>query len=38
MHRVIVGNDPVAVDSYCASLLGLAPGDVPYISSPKSWA
>ncbi|MGI6149770.1 MAG: DUF362 domain-containing protein [Firmicutes bacterium] len=32
MHRVIVGNDPVAVDSYCASLLGLAPGDVPYIS------
>ncbi|MGI6641548.1 MAG: DUF362 domain-containing protein [Limnochordia bacterium] len=32
MHRVIVGTDPVAVDSYCASLLGLGPEDVPYIT------
>lgn len=32
MHRVIVGEDPVAVDSYCAGLLGLEPSDVPYIT------
>ncbi|NLM39600.1 MAG: DUF362 domain-containing protein [Firmicutes bacterium] len=32
MHRVIVGNDPVAVDSYCAGLLGLTPNDVEYIT------
>lgn len=32
MHRVIVGQDPVAVDSYCASLLGLDVQDVPYIA------
>ena len=32
MHRIIVGCDPVAVDSYCAGLLGLSPEDVPYIT------
>lgn len=32
MHRVMVGCDPVAVDSYCASLLGLDAKDVEYIT------
>jgi uncharacterized protein (DUF362 family) len=28
---VAVGNDPVAVDAFGASLLGLAPADLPYL-------
>lgn len=31
MDRVIAGHDPTAVDSYCASLLGLTVDQVPYI-------
>jgi len=29
--QVVVGLDPVAMDSYCASLLGRKPGDIPFI-------
>ncbi len=31
MDRLIVGRDPVLVDAYVASLMGFAPGDIPYI-------
>lgn len=31
MNRVLAGTDPVAMDAYCASLLGYDPEDVPYI-------
>lgn len=31
MDRVIAGQDPTAVDAYCASLLGLSLEQVPYI-------
>ena len=31
MNRLIAGRDPVLVDSYAASLIGLAPADVAYI-------
>jgi uncharacterized protein (DUF362 family) len=29
--QVIVGVDPVAMDSYCATLFGKKPGDIPFI-------
>jgi uncharacterized protein (DUF362 family) len=29
--QVIVGIDPVAMDSYCATLFGKKPGDIPFI-------
>ncbi len=32
MDRVIVGSDPVLVDSYVAALLGYEPEDIPYIT------
>lgn len=32
MDRVIVGTDPVLVDSYVAALLGYEPEDIPYIT------
>jgi uncharacterized protein (DUF362 family) len=28
---VVVGTDPVAVDAYCASLLGIDPSTIPYL-------
>ena len=31
MDRIIVGTDPVLVDSYVAHLMGWEPGDIPYI-------
>lgn len=31
MDRIIVGFDPVLIDSYVASLLGYAPEEIPYI-------
>jgi uncharacterized protein (DUF362 family) len=31
LDTVIAGTDIVAVDSYCTSLFGLKPEDVPYI-------
>ncbi len=32
MDRVLVGSDPVLVDSYVAALLGYEPEDIPYIT------
>lgn len=32
MDRIIVGTDPVLVDSYIASLLGYEPDEIPYIT------
>lgn len=32
MGRIIIGNDPVLVDSYAANLIGYEIGDIPYIS------
>jgi uncharacterized protein (DUF362 family) len=29
--QVVVGVDPVAVDAYCAGLMGRKPGDIPFI-------
>lgn len=31
MNRILVSEDPVAMDSYCASLLGYFPWEIPYI-------
>lgn len=31
MDRMILGVDPVQIDTYVASLMGYAPGDIPYI-------
>ncbi len=31
MNRIIVGQDPVAIDAYCAELLGYAPEEIDYI-------
>ncbi len=35
-HTVIVGTDPVAVDAWGATLLGLSPGDLAYIGLAES--
>ena len=32
MNRVILGTDPVLVDTYAAQLLGYSPQDIPYIA------
>jgi uncharacterized protein (DUF362 family) len=32
MDRIIVGTDPVQIDSYVASLLGYEPAEIPYIT------
>lgn len=36
-NRVIVGRDPVMIDSYCAELIGYAPEDIEYLSFAKKW-
>jgi uncharacterized protein (DUF362 family) len=36
MDRIIVGSDPVLIDSYVASLMGFAPEDLPYIKIAES--
>lgn len=35
-HQLIVGRDPVAVDSYAATLIGLKAGDVDHITKAYS--
>ncbi len=35
MHRLLIGRDPVLIDSYGAALIGLSPDEVPYISMAK---
>ena len=35
MHRLLMGCDPVLLDSYGAALIGLSPSDVPYITMAK---
>ncbi len=32
MHRILFCSDPVLIDSYAVSLLGMKPGEVPYIT------
>ncbi len=36
MDRIIVGFDPVLIDSYVASLMGFAPEEIPYIKIAES--
>ncbi len=36
MGRVLVGRDPVAMDAYCAELLGYSPEDIRYIGLAQS--
>ena len=36
MDRIIVGSDPVLIDSYVANLLGYAPEEIPYIRIAES--
>lgn len=31
MDRIIAGYDPVLIDSYCADIMGFAPGEIEYI-------
>ena len=36
MDQIIVGSDPVLIDSYVASLMGFTPEDIPYIKIAES--
>ena len=36
-HRIIVGRDPVMLDSYCAELIGYNPSDIEYLNLAKKW-
>lgn len=36
MDRIIVGTDPVLIDSYVANLMGFAPEEIPYIKIAES--
>jgi uncharacterized protein (DUF362 family) len=36
-NRIIVGHDPVYVDSYCAELIGYSPSDIEYLEIAKKW-
>ncbi|MCL2217283.1 MAG: DUF362 domain-containing protein [Defluviitaleaceae bacterium] len=36
-NRIVVGRDPVLVDSFCAEIIGYYPTDIEYLNIAKNW-